>query len=66
MSGQMEPDDNTLDNAGDAGRMIADQMAADTVTMIETIFRFRDRAVRIAAARIIANGLIAWADEEER
>lgn len=58
-------DDNTLDNAGAEGRHLADALC-DKVT--QTIDEFPDSTPeqRLAIARICANNIYAWIEENER
>jgi hypothetical protein len=59
-----EPDDNTLDNAGEVGRELADTMSQK---ITETIDGFPGLAQqRAAIARIVANTLYNYAEEVER
>lgn len=59
-----EPDDNTLDNAGEVGRELADTMSQK---ITETIDGFPGLAQqRAAIARIVANTLYDYAEEVER
>lgn len=59
-----EPDDNTLDNAGKAGRDFADALSDSTIALIERLPHSEKQ--RVAIARIIAGNLDNYAEETER
>jgi hypothetical protein len=58
-----EPDDNTLDNAGPVGIELADTLKEK---MVEVITGFPGSGPqKIAIARLLANGLYDWIEENE-
>lgn len=59
-----EPDDNTLDNAGEVGRELAGKVSE---SLIKTIDGFPGAPMqRAAIAHLIANNLNSYAEEVER
>lgn len=57
-------DDNTLDNAGEVGRDLADSMSAKIIETLDG-FPASSPAQRAAIARIVANSLYDYSDEAE-
>lgn len=61
----IEPDDNTLDNAGLAGQELASNLAQECVKAIDGLPGSTHKQ-RAAIARIAAGELSDYADETER
>lgn len=58
-------DDNTLDNAGEIGRDLADKLGQKMIEIIEG-FPASSPAQRVAIARILSRNVDDYADELER